>query len=381
MRKKSSIFTGIQIAAVIMFFGFAGNIGIVETAYAAPIISSVTDTLTVGQLGTIKGIGFGTSGPNVHFYDDFESGTVGLDLKTGIGSAVIGQWDILSNVHPKYSSDTSVSGVKAWKVTGNGVANDSMAARIALPGVSEIYMSWWNYVPTNSLWSGEGNTNASGMNWKIMWLMQGISTDNDLTYTMAGGTELNPAKNIFVRGNNTPLAYPNTEAINFVMNKGEWHRFAWWLKDGSNSNGSSSLWELRNTGMTLLKDIKNASTINSGAVRNYLWVNGFVRDLPVTTQMFDDVYVATGPNSRARIEIGTGCTGGVYTACTNLAISTPNSWTDGVITFTARLGSLSSGPAHLFVINGNGDVSAGTPITITKGSAAAPMGLRVTAIL
>ncbi len=77
--------------------------------------------------------------------------------------------------------------------------------------------------------------------------------------------------------------------------------------------------------------------------------------------IFDDFYVATGPNARARVEIGNQP---VYQDCTNLAIITPTNWRNNAITATVRAGSFQSGEAYLFVVDANGNVSNGLGVKI-----------------
>jgi hypothetical protein len=79
----------------------------------------------------------------------------------------------------------------------------------------------------------------------------------------------------------------------------------------------------------------------------------------------DDVYVATGENAAARVEIGNKS---IYTDCTNLSISTIDSWSSASIKATIRTGRFGSGvQAYLFVIDANNKPSSGYPITIGSG--------------
>ena len=326
--------------------------------HAVPAVSGVSGTVNDGGSVIVNGAGFGANGPTITFFDNFEGGTVGQNIRTGADSATIGQWQSLNTVPPKYSSDTAVSGTKAFKVTSVAGIEGQTNGVIALPNSTETFISWWCYVPTSSPWSGEGTQ----INWKIMWLMQNNSVDNDMSYAM-----LLDQNTRVEGGNNTPIVYPDTEPWSSTsMIKGRWQRYWWWIKDGYANDGQIKIWEMTPTGPSLVKTVANKTTLFPSAVRKMLSVNGYTRLMTTTqaTQMFDDVYVSTGPNSRARVEIGTGCTGGSYASCTNLAISTANSWSDGSINITMRGGNLSSGSAYLFVTDANGVTSVGYPITI-----------------
>jgi len=56
----------------------------------APLITGVSGTITNGSEITITGSDFGANGPTVHIFDDFESGTVGNNIRLGSGSATGG---------------------------------------------------------------------------------------------------------------------------------------------------------------------------------------------------------------------------------------------------------------------------------------------------
>jgi len=72
---------------------------------------------------------------------------------------------------------------------------------------------------------------------------------------------------------------------------------------------------------------------------------------------YDDIYVATGPNAAARVEIGDAPT---YKNSRNLAISTPQTWGDSQIVFTVRAGPFKDlSHAYLYVVDANNNVSKG----------------------
>ncbi len=69
---------------------------------------------------TINGSGFGSGGPNIVLYDNFEQGTNGGTVRTGSGTSTIGGWsEYISNsgyYPPRYSADYSRGGAKSLKV-------------------------------------------------------------------------------------------------------------------------------------------------------------------------------------------------------------------------------------------------------------------------
>ena len=332
-------------------------------AFAAMQVNNVSGTVADGASITIQGSGFGNNGPTIVLFDNFESGTVGQNLKTGAGSATIGQWLALNQVPPKYSNVTSVSGSNAWSVTAVQGVEGKTNAYLALPGTTEEFLSWWCYVPSSSPWPGEGSGSdpANNINWKVMWFADGTAgnwtgTSNDADIVMLANSS-----QFAITGNRTPL----TRWFSSNISKGSWHRYWAWIKDGSNGDGTVKIWELRNSGVTLLLNATNVSTVNPGGVRNQLSVNGYTRlhnSGTMPTQMFDDVYVAAGPNAQARVEIGNNSN---YDQSTKLAIATVTSWSDTSIKATVRRGSFQSGEnAYLFVVDANGNVSSGRAVTI-----------------
>jgi hypothetical protein len=332
---------------------------------SAPTITRVSEQAAEGNEIIIQGSNFGIAGPTLLFYDNFESGAVGEVIRTGAGSATIGEWYALNTAPPIYSSDTAVSGTKSFKVTTVEGVEGKTNGFIVLPDVTEIFISWWCYVPVSSPWPGEGESN--GINWKIMWVYQTGTGDNDTYFVQL----LKPSQWVMA-GNDSPLRYPNTEPFNSGITKGSWHRYCWWIKDGYSNDGSSTISELTPSGDATIKNLSGVTTAISPDVRKILSVNGYTRQMTTTqaVQMFDDIYVAVGPNSRARVEIGNQP---IYKDSTKLSICTPIKWAENEISVTFRKGSFDVDEArYLFVIDANGVASQGhlipAPPDITLGN-------------
>jgi len=78
---------------------------------------------------------------------------------------------------------------------------------------------------------------------------------------------------------------------------------------------------------------------------------------------YDDIYIS---QSQARIEIGNNET---WENCTHREIQIPTAWTTDEITITVNQGSFSNEGAYIFVIDENGGVSAGYPVTFSESTA------------
>jgi hypothetical protein len=121
---------------------------------------------------------------------------------------------------------------------------------------------------------------------------------------------------------------------------------------------------------------------STGVAMHYIFMSGYGRTCPGHSckSYFDDVYVAVGPNSRARVEIGDAST---YTSNHKLTMVTPTSWSGTNITGTVRAGSFTSGNAYVYVTDSTGAVNSnGYAVTFGSGSSdtmppSAPSGLSV----
>ncbi|MFH0891527.1 MAG: hypothetical protein V1867_01970, partial [Candidatus Falkowbacteria bacterium] len=105
--------------------------------------------------------------------------------------------------------------------------------------------------------------------------------------------------------------------------------------------------------------LKTSSSCSPDTVR----FGEYIQDSSGTvTNYFDDIYV---DNTWARVVLGNAST---YTASTHREIQIPTAWSSGSITITTNLGTFTSGQtAYLYVIDANGNVSNGYPVTIGSG--------------
>jgi hypothetical protein len=322
--------------------------GPAEVSYAAPSVSSVSGTVANGQAITINGSSFG-SGPNVVFYDDFEKGTNGSALKTGSGSAQVGAWSAIDVPNVTYSSSQKISGnlalmsspYAAWYLGGRG--------SISFSSASQVFVSYWT---RTDAWPNNGVS----VNWKALWIMGSGTTNHDMVVPTflweGGGAYVGNDAGGFADYNAPPLSLNKWMRMWALVNDSSTDTVkAWYLSSSGvvqNENGSGSIW-------------------SSGSFQK-IFVPGNVEISGVNPHpMYDDVYVATGPNAQARVEIGNAST---YNSCTNLAIATPTSWGSSSITATVRQGSLgSSSSAYLYVTDASGSVNSnGYPITFGGGT-------------
>ena len=103
---------------------------------------------------------------------------------------------------------------------------------------------------------------------------------------------------------------------------------------------------------------------------------GFDDSGVVQYRYYGDFYI---DNSFSRVLLGNDPD---FNSCTHLELQTPTVWNNGRITFTTNQGSFQNGDmAYLFVVDENGEASAGYSITIGGESdattPASPSGLSV----
>jgi hypothetical protein len=343
-------------------------------ANAAPAVVNVTGTFADGQTVTVTGTGFG-NGPNVVIFDDFEKGAGSTGQVIPLTSPKIGQWTKYGQSvgRPRYHSLAN-SGTHGWAIRDRTYiqypTDDSNRMgqfwQVLAQPVSEAFISYQVAVPPGTPFSGASTpgTWPSVSSWKFAWLFDGPSGyGSDNLADMCLPTQIGNGSFWFA-GNSGNL---------FSLGNSWWswngfNRIAVWLRGNpaglSTANGNV-LFQAVNAekGMTSIyrTDIpafpSGASTQWNQLVMPGWWGNGDWRNFD---GVYDDVYVATGPNAAARIEIGDAPT---YAASKNLTILTPSSWSNSQITATVRTGSFKNfDNTYLFVTDSAGQVSSGIPI-------------------
>lgn len=331
-----------------------------------PRVDCVSGALVDGSEITIVGAGFGDAGPEVVLFDDFEKGTVGQVIETGPGSAQVGEWAALNGGDPVYGDEYVVSGTKSFK--SDFTVDSNQQAFADLPsGTTEIFYSWWQYVPVGHNFPGEGNVDL--LNWKVIWLLgqdsiSGGTADDDIFFAFLG----DGAGPTTTFGGNCSVYTEGSIWPDVSTHKGEWKRFAVWDRGRTDATGGVKIWDLSDAqGLRQVVDEENVQTLptDCGAAPHQ-WervaFNGYGRSTPAPSNPhLDDFYVAVGPQAQARVEIGNAAT---YEACTKIALATPTAWNDGGITVTFRSGPLTaSDTVYLYVHDGEGNGnSQGFPV-------------------
>lgn len=346
---------------------------------AASIISSVSGTIQNSQTVAISGSGFGLEGPLVVSWDNFDSKTVGNTVHNT--APIVGpNWTLQ---HPSYPETFEADNTRAhsgavsvkadWSTDPNAEGGFGWAGR---GPYSELYITYWRYMT--------GDFVASTCNHK-QWYLFGNGTYGGYS-DMPQAMPLIPAGNSkwgYYNNVSSP-AQPNYDGTNnmndnstyglgdattytWANTSNAWNRWEFYQKlntdysctVGSNCDGVVEYW-IDGVKTFSRSDYKHRYATGSwDDFRLGHMVHGFSS---TARAWFDDIYIAT---KKARIEIGDAA---VFDNCTHREIQIPSTWNNTDITFTANQGSFSNGQAYLFVIDENGDSSAGYPVTFSSGS-------------
>jgi hypothetical protein len=304
----------------------------------------------------------------VVLFDDYEKGANGSVVSTQAGSAQVGQWsDAVGAItySTTYAHSGAQSGESNWANSGSGSLPQT---QLTFPGSNQVFLSWWQYVPTGTVIPGTTNPSLGGTNWKTFWLWADPFPDSDHLTVYLNDTTGPGGWSYLFAGDDTSMSYNSGSPSGYLtsyLTKGVWNRYSFYFY-GDPSAGIVKAYEVSsNQGFHTTLNSSGLTTMRSGQTWNELTLPGYGRQDSNAQTYVDDVYLATGSGAQARVEIGDKS---VYTSCTNLAMTTPTAWSTGSVTTTIRQGSFTAGQsAYLFVIDSSGNVSSGYPVTIGSG--------------
>jgi len=337
---------------------------IVLALFVAPVacgqtVSGISGTVAAGQSITISGSSFGSSGPTVVLFDDFENGSDNTQVPT---AANYGSWSS-TDAGFYCIDDHYVSGSLSSSADySSATSNDAFKT---FTETDEVFFSTWYLIPSGTVLPGTGN--EYGINWKPFWIYDDGTVDDDLTLPHASGSSWM----IFKNDGPQPRAYYITSGLSFEI--GQWQRTSWYAKGGYSSDGAICLWRLNDTdAMYKVFDQSELDLWDDDGDGQNRWrrleYNAYGRSTDNCTPAYDDVYLATGEGCRARVEIGNAS---IYTSCTNMTILRPTAWSATEITAVVNQGSFAEDDAaYLFVVDADGNVSDGYAVTIGSSESA-----------
>lgn len=329
----------------------------------SPVITSVDNSnYSSGEI-SIMGTGFGPSA-NVLIFDQFESDVAAEGGEIPLTSPVIGKWNRDNRTPPLYNAIAHSGKFSAQmfkKVFPPEPAGRMRQFKLDFPtGVQEIFISYWVRLPDgakfpslNVLNPGEFPNDSS---WKFTWLYDldvvGDSSDICLPTHVGYGK-------FYLAGNDSNL---ETKLGNSWWSWSSWMRIAIWLRADSkeptsygdvlfqtisSEKGLSELW--------LSSPVFDA---DGPALKQYQHLNvpGWIREESdqTATPLYDDIYLATGDNAMARVELTDS---EIYEDARKIAIQIPLSWTETQIEFNVNKGDfedIKSKETFLFVWDKDG---------------------------
>ena len=322
---------------------------------AAPIIDSISGTVSNGDNITIQGSGFGNKaeGPPLKF-DSFEQTGGDYDDGDPLANGWL-QW--YSFGQSEYETSNTRSG--SSKHALSDFTSDSHRAFIYDHGsetLTPVYITFW--VRYNSI----SESDAPQAKWlRVMQSTSSGDFESVVTNIIQWGGMTSSTIN--VRRENVTYA-PIGDNSRPTPTEEVWIREEHYYVESSGTNqadGELHVWMQTSEGGKFLHEINEKSiTTNSGTDRwRYVMFSEYKKKWTGTFE-FDDIYI---DNTQARVEIGDNAT---WANCTHREIQIPTAWSDLSIAFTFNQGSFQNGnTVYLYVLDPNGDMNtSGYPITI-----------------
>ncbi len=327
----------------------------------------VTGHVRQGKELVISGSGFG-SGPGIVIYDDFEGG--GHNDPIPLTSPLIGKWAAASSGYIAryheygYSGNTSFSMQDDLAAVANyGKKDAQLKARFA--DTQEVFISYQVSVPPGKHFPGAPTREEWGAasHWKLTWLMDG---DNGFSGGDGKADLCIPtngqAKALQIVGNTDNIGWVGS--LDDLFDMDGFNRVAVWLRADPESPETAGYtwihWLSAKTNPAFTREhilpVFNARATSPTSYQwNQLNVPGwFGNDLTNPGGVYDDVYLATGANAAARVEVGDAPD---YEDCTELSIMPSLSWTDSEIKVVVKTkGTETISGKYLFIFDSNNEL-------------------------
>lgn len=276
--------------------------GLPVTAFCAEV-SEVSVDFETGTIN-IFGNDFGNA-PNLLIYDTFENKDALPESKITLQAAVEGSWTWMNEFYsPTYASKGRSGSRSVVAVSHEGMQQ----FRKDLGAVQEIYFSYWvrldgDFFPGDRV-SGP-RTFSEDSSFKMVWLWDqdfgGKSSDVCLPTHVGGGR-------FYLAGNDFNMV---TGVGNDWWSWDNWMRLSFWLKANPDDPTLPGTVTFETLSLDKGYELRSYNTpvFDADGVepKVYRTINfpGWVRSMEANTQiLYDDIYIATGPNAASRVEVG-----------------------------------------------------------------------------
>ena len=344
-----------------LWIGLILSIFVYANAFAAPSQPSISGNYVRNGIVTITGSGFGTNGPTIDVYDDFEGGSNGAGLSTSL--APVGSWGgtRTGQCTSTYTSSQKLSGNLSMYVPGNSGSCYDTGLYAGLPSVSKVFFQYHTRISTLN----------HGNSWKTVWLWY-----DHLTSDISIPTENRDPNSWLIDGNDNTegspygVFYPGNSHIS----ANSWIRRAGYVELTTSHSGKLRVWETYSGGNVLWASTDTFQIATTSAK----WIEFNVPGIaPTASLYYDDFYLAYGDNAQARIEIGNSTS---YSSCTKMGMLVPTSWSPSSITAKFFPSNFSNGETgYIYVTDANGSTSpASAAITVGSGGGDSPPTCTIT---
>jgi hypothetical protein len=287
-------------------------------------------------------------------YDDFAGQTDGATHST---SAVVGTWGTATG---KVFADAALPSGRGMRVVGS---SGQLTSKVTFSQASEYFFSMLLYLPSGDIFpvASAVDTFPSSSDLKSAWAMYDDTGDSDINVpdhvwvSWTGAKFYNVASNDALGGLST---YDQTGDVGWgsltTTPSASWHDLLLiegWSKGNGTSAGDGMFMAVPK-GLGMVKKQYNVkawynSNHSAAGKMSVGQINfaGYVRSTASYTgpgshnYVLGNIYVATGANACARVEIGDSST---YTSCTKLQLCTVSSWSSTTITAVIRPGMVGS---------------------------------------
>ncbi|MCH2534146.1 MAG: hypothetical protein MK008_06880 [Bdellovibrionales bacterium] len=322
-------------------------------------------SLESGQKLTITGQNFGV-GPKVIIYDDF-SGIPEQEI--ALNSPVIGQWSHKAErFKPRYHS-YGYSGT-SYSMSDDLNPDSIYGAKRTQLGLEfedsqQVFISYQVAVPPGKNFSGANQIGEFGTasHWKFSWLMDGKNGFGhedgkaDLCIPTNGQAEA-----LQIGGNTDGIGWVG--GLDELFDLNGFNRMTAWLKaDPQKPLTDGYTWFQMTSdkiGSTFNKEynkpVFNEESSNSTSTKwNYFNLPGWYGNNQTNTGgVYDDLYMAIGPNAASRVEVGSKA---LYEDNVDLSILPSLTWTNNEIEVLVKFkDNMSIRGKYLFIFNAENQI-------------------------
>jgi len=316
-------------------------------AGGGPSISSTSGTWGHGNSITISGSGFGGKSQAAPLkYDDFEAGTLGVQVGNGwfTSSNLSDAWPIYANT---YKRATGVAEKSAY--CQHDRAYNSVLGLVGLNWGygQEVYVSMWYYCTT---------AGAPSRNFKFIQFNSGSAGDW-LPPEIRADQYPNGSNGHAYATDCAEVLIAQDWSLGGDLMTGAWHRVDMYVNTGQYGGAADGLckgWRDLSQWWSFGNFDFDFSTANF----NHIYFAGyFAQDTGSPTPQlwwyWDEIYVDT---TQARVEVGNAST---WSGCTQREIQIPSAWSGSSITITANKGSFGSfSGKYLYVVDSSGNINS-----------------------